>query len=98
VTKKFISTAGVLQEAVIDNRSSQTEVVDLSEVGVLEEVDNVRASLKELGYEVSAFNVKDNLTDLVDFLQEERPDLIFNLCESLGNVSIHEMHVAGNVL
>jgi D-alanine-D-alanine ligase len=93
--KKFVSAAGELQEGIVNGRSSQAVVVDLSEVGVLEEVGNVRTSLMELGYEVSAFNVTDNLVELIEFLEAERPDLIFNLCESLANISIHEMHVAG---
>jgi D-alanine-D-alanine ligase len=32
---------------------------------------------------------------LLQFLRTEKPDVIFNLCESVGNESIHEMHVAG---
>jgi D-alanine-D-alanine ligase len=32
---------------------------------------------------------------LFDFLEEKKPDVIFNLCESVWNESVHEMHVAG---
>ena len=93
-TKKFVSPMGVLQEGT-DERSIRNGAVDLSEVGVLEEVDNVHTSLMELGYDVSVFNVTDNLCEFVNFLTKQKPDLVFNLCESLGNVAIHEMHVAG---
>ncbi|MEK6571702.1 MAG: ATP-grasp domain-containing protein [Bacteroidota bacterium] len=92
--RKFVSPTGILQEGT-DERLGRTEIVDVSELGVLEEVDNVHASLKELGYGVAIFNVADNLSELVAFLEKEKPDLVFNLCESLGNVPIHEMHVAG---
>lgn len=94
VGRKFISTSGVLQEGV-DERLARSTVVDLSELGVLEGVDNVHVSLKELGYDVSVFNITDNIAELITFLEKEKPDLIFNLCESLGSVAIHEMHVAG---
>lgn len=94
IGRKFISTSGVLQEGV-DEQLARSRVVDLSELGVLEEVDNVHISLKELGYDVSVFNITDNIAELITFLEKEKPDLIFNLCESLGSVAIHEMHVAG---
>jgi D-alanine-D-alanine ligase len=92
--RKFVSASGALQEDAAA-LSPQPDVVDISELGVLQEVDDVKASLKELGYNVSVFNLTENIPELISFLEKERPDLVFNLCESLGNVSIHEMHVAG---
>jgi D-alanine-D-alanine ligase len=92
--RKVITPTGILSNGFTES-SSRAEVVDLSEVGVLEEVDNVRSSLKELGYDVNVFNVTNNIGALVTFLEKEKPDLIFNLCESVGNVAIHEMHVVG---
>src|SRR5439155_4894873 len=41
------------------------------------------------------FNVDAEISRLVTFLREEQPDVVFNLCESVGNASIHEMHIAG---
>jgi D-alanine-D-alanine ligase len=92
--RKVVTPAGVLSNGATEP-SSRVEVVDLSEIGVLEEVDSVRSSLKELGYDVNVFNVTNNIGDLITFLEKEKPDLIFNLCESVGNVAIHEMHVVG---
>ncbi len=69
--------------------------IDLSEVGVLEEREHVRQALEQSGYEASFFNMNGNVQRLIDFMREKKPDLIFNLCESLGNESVHEMHVAG---
>ncbi|MGA9365744.1 MAG: ATP-grasp domain-containing protein [Bacteroidota bacterium] len=94
IGRKVVTPAGVLSNGSTES-SSRAEVVDLSEVGVLEEVDNIRSSLKELGYDVNVFNVTNNIGDLVTFLEKEKPDLIFNLCESVANVAIHEMHVVG---
>jgi D-alanine-D-alanine ligase len=71
------------------------EMVDLSEVGVLEEREHVQKALLQAGYQASLFNMNGDLDRLLRFLDEKQPDLIFNLCESVGNESIHEMHVAG---
>jgi D-alanine-D-alanine ligase len=94
VGRKVVTATGILSNGFTESRS-HAEVVDLSEVGVLEEVDSVRSSLKELGYGVNVFNVTDNIGELVTFLERDRPDLVFNLCESVRNVAIHEMHIAG---
>lgn len=69
--------------------------VDLSEMGVLEERENVEKVLQLCGYRTSLFNMNGDIKRLIAFLEEKEPDLIFNLCESVGNESIHEMHVAG---
>jgi D-alanine-D-alanine ligase len=69
--------------------------VDLSEVGVLEERRQVQESLQRSGYKSSLFNMNGDVRRLLDFLEQEQPDVIFNLCESVGNESVHEMHVAG---
>ncbi|MBP8975971.1 MAG: ATP-grasp domain-containing protein [Bacteroidetes bacterium] len=72
-----------------------TELVDLSEVGVIEERLQVEAALKEKGFQTQSFNINNDIQSLVSFLSEEKPKLVFNLCESLFGKAIHEMHVAG---
>jgi D-alanine-D-alanine ligase len=69
-------------------------LTDLSEVGVLEEKEDIARALQAIGFKPSIFNVDEDLSRLVTFLKEQQPDVIFNLCESVGNVSTHEMHVA----
>ncbi len=92
--RKFISENGVLQEG--GKMQAAAEVMtDLSEVGVLEEREDVGRALQAIGYKTTVFNVDGNVSRLVNFLTEEDPDVIFNLCESVGNKSIHEMHVVG---
>lgn len=96
--RKYISETGQIQSS-----SSHAEVlagvnttyVDLSEVGVLEEREHVQKALQGFGYKTSLFNMNGDIKRLIHFLEEKEPDLIFNLCESVGNKSIHEMHVAG---
>lgn len=93
--RKFISEAGVLQEGsklIIPHAEVQS---DLSEVGVLQECEDIARAIQALGYKSVLFNVDDDLARFVNFLKDEHPDAIFNLCESVGNESIHEMHAVG---
>lgn len=93
--RKFISEHGVLQEGSKIVQTREETMVDLSEVGVLEEREDIARALNALGYKASIFNVDEDICRLVNFLKDEQPDLIFNLCESVGNDATHEMHVAG---
>jgi D-alanine-D-alanine ligase len=93
--RKFISEHGVLQEGGSMARVQAEAMVDLSEVGVLEEREDIARALNVLGYKASVFNVDEDICRLVNFLKDEQPDIIFNLCESVGNDATHEMHVAG---
>jgi D-alanine-D-alanine ligase len=70
-------------------------LVDMSEVGVIEEREQVEKALQHKGYRTSLFNINGDIKRLITFIEEQRPDLIFNLCESLKGESLHEMHVAG---
>lgn len=76
------------------NALSQT-IIDLSEVGVLESRLQIENALRRKGYQTVSFNINGSIKRLLEFLDDEKPSLIFNLCESLLGQSIHEMHVAG---
>lgn len=96
--KKFISESGRITG--IYSRSeifgtAPMNLVDLSEVGVIEEREQVEKALKLKGYRTSLFNINGDIERLIKFIETDKPDLIFNLCESLKGESIHEMHVAG---
>ncbi len=69
--------------------------IDLSEVGVLEEKEDIQDALRALGYETSIFNMSDDLDRFLAYLKAMQPDVIFNMVECLGDNAIHEMHVAG---
>ena len=69
--------------------------VDLSEVGVLEQKEDIEVALRSLGYETSIFNMSDDLDRFLAYLKAMQPDIIFNMVECLGDSAIHEMHVAG---
>ncbi len=70
-------------------------LIDLSEVGVIEAREHVEQALREEGYRTTLCNINGDLKRLIDFLQDTKPDLVFNLCEGVRNQAIHEMHVAG---
>lgn len=94
--RKYISEAGVLQEgSKLVNTSNVEVLTDLSEVGVLEEKEDIARALQHIGYKTVIYNVDSDIVKLVNFLRETQPDVIFNLCESIGNISVHEMHVVG---
>lgn len=93
--RKFISETGVLQEGGKSHQHEVEALTDLSEVGVIEEREDIARALQASGFKTSIFNVDGDISRLINFLKEEQPDVIFNLCESVGNVAIHEMHIAG---
>lgn len=75
--------------------SKPLPALDLSEIGVVEEMGDIRTALESLGYKSTILNVDSDVYRLIDHLQNDRPDLIFNLVECVENESLHEMNVAG---
>lgn len=68
---------------------------DASEFGVLDEMKMIAGELESAGYSVIIFSVDDDVKRLITFLSEEKPDVIFNLCESVQGKSDLEMCIAG---
>jgi D-alanine-D-alanine ligase len=96
--RKFISEMGQIEAAVTRSQvvsGNQSSSLDLSEVGVLEERAHVQEALQKNGYKTSLFNMNSDIKRLIQFVEEKEPDLIFNLCEAVGDESTHEMFVAG---
>lgn len=69
--------------------------VDLSEVGVVDEMRDIKTALDSLGYKTTIVNVNSDVYRLIDYLRNERPDIIFNIVESVENESLQEMNIAG---
>jgi D-alanine-D-alanine ligase len=94
----YVNEKGKLQAGAQIRRGEKRtfqELIDLSEVGVVDEMDDIKEALNSIGYSTTTFNVDSDAFRLFDYLRNDRPDMIFNLVECLGNESIHEMHVAG---
>ena len=58
-----------------------------------EVVDEVAAALSEGGHKVSLIGINDDLRELLEKLDDKRPDLVFNLCERFADNDEYEMHV-----
>jgi D-alanine-D-alanine ligase len=58
-----------------------------------EVVDEVAGALSEGGHKVSLIGISDDLRELLDKLDDKRPDLVFNLCERFAENDVYEMHV-----
>jgi D-alanine-D-alanine ligase len=96
--RKFLSEAGQ-----IGGMAGHADVIstvapgmlDLSEVGVIEAREHVEQALRAEGFQTTLLNINGDLKRLIDFLRDAKPDIIFNLCEGVRNLAIHEMHIAG---
>ena len=58
-----------------------------------EVVDEVARALSEVGHKTSLIGISDDLRELLDKLDDKRPDLVFNLCERFADNDVYEMHV-----
>lgn len=76
-------------------KSESSNVIDLSEVGVIEEYEEIKATLSNRGIETETFNLLDNIQELCSKLASKEYDVVFNLVESVGGESTKEMYVAG---
>jgi D-alanine-D-alanine ligase len=60
-----------------------------------EVVDQVANALTEGGHKISLLGIHSSLRELLDKLDEQKPDLVFNLCESFAGNDFAEMYVTG---
>ncbi|MCI0716241.1 MAG: ATP-grasp domain-containing protein [Chlorobi bacterium] len=74
---------------------SVPEEIDMSEYGVLDEVRSVERALAPLEHNTKLVPVALDINKLINELNENRPDIIFNLCESVDGDSTQEMNIAG---
>lgn len=95
--REFAFTAGVnhVHSGIWVSAAKADGKIDLSEVGVIEEKEDIQSALRAIGYETSIFNMSDDLDRFLGYIKAMQPDVIFNMVESLGDNAIHEMHVAG---
>ena len=85
---------GPVYEGSVDI-DSIPEAIDMSEYGVLDEVRSVERALKPLEHNTKIVPFALDITKLIDELKENRPDIIFNLCESVDGDPTQEMNIAG---
>ncbi len=68
--------------------------IDMSEYGVLDEMKSVQRALKESEHITKIVPVALDIYKLIDELRSDRPDIIFNLCESVDGDPTQEMNIA----
>jgi D-alanine-D-alanine ligase len=66
----------------------RSNAVDHDEV-----VDEVAEALRASGHQVALLGIHDELREMVEKLEEQKPDLVFNLCETFGGQDINEAHI-----
>ncbi len=93
--RKFVSETAMAEKSLLKETARTISKIDMSEVGVLEQKEDIKLALQSLGYRTTIFNMSNDMNRFFDFLSKGKPDIIFNMVESLGDQAIHEMHVAG---
>ena len=68
--RKYISESGVLQDGSKAQAKSRDRLTDLSEIGVLEEKEDIARALNSLGYKTTIFNVDGDIVRFVTFLRD----------------------------
>jgi D-alanine-D-alanine ligase len=58
-----------------------------------EVVDQVAQALSSGGHKVSLLGINSDISELMKKLEEQKPDIVFNLCETFGGKDSSEMHV-----
>jgi D-alanine-D-alanine ligase len=87
--------AGPVYEGTGVDIDELDEAIDMSEYGVLDEVKSVERALAPLEHNTKIIPVALDINKLIDELRENRPDIIFNLCESVDGDPTQEMNIAG---
>jgi D-alanine-D-alanine ligase len=65
----------------------------LAEDGILEEIGAVEEAIHTLGHQCFVVAVRDEIFTVIHWLREIRPDVVFNLCESVYGNSCWEMNI-----
>ncbi len=65
----------------------------LAEDGILEEIGAVEEAVRSLGHQCFVVAVRDEILTTIHWLNEIRPDVVFNLCESVYGNSCWEMNI-----
>jgi D-alanine-D-alanine ligase len=65
----------------------------LAEDAVIEEIGAVEASVRSLGHQCFVIAIRDEIFSVVHWLNEIRPDVVFNLCEGVYGNSCWEMNI-----
>jgi D-alanine-D-alanine ligase len=65
----------------------------LAEDGVLEEIGAVEEAVRLLGHQCFIMAIREEIFTVIHWLKEIRPDVVFNLCESVYGNTCWEMNI-----
>jgi len=65
----------------------------LAEDAILEEIGAVEEAIHSLGHESIVVAVRSEILTVIHWLNEFRPDVVFNLCESVYGNACWEMNI-----
>lgn len=85
---------GPIYDRTIVNIEALPQAIDMSEYGVLDEMRSVERALQPLKHNIKIVPFALDINKLIDELNEYRPDVIFNLCESVDGDPTQEMNIA----
>jgi len=84
-----------LGERLIPQSVITNPELDRSLSCVEEEIGAIETALLSSGYKVSVITVDGDIVNLINQLKSKKPDLIFNLCESIDGKPFQEVNVTG---
>ena len=65
----------------------------LAEGAIIEEIEAVESAVRSLGHQCAVIAVRDEIFQVIHWLKEYQPDVVFNLCESVYGHSCWEMNI-----
>ena len=65
----------------------------LAEEAIIEEIGAVEEALRSLGHQGYVLAIRDEILTVIHWLKEIRPDVVFNLCESVYGNASWEMNI-----
>ncbi|MBC62637.1 MAG: hypothetical protein CMP11_09315 [Zetaproteobacteria bacterium] len=91
--KKKILKITVIVEAPF-SKFNKSNIVDLLyNEDWRDELDVIRV-LKSFGHTVQVFGIYNDIYEFVDFVRKEKPDIVFNLCETFCHDRLYEADLA----
>lgn len=91
MAKILIVFDAVSEETVHRNFFSDETNPHYSAAEIIKDVKEVEKSVKSLGYSTALYDLCGTLKNLASVVRKEKPDLIFNLVDSLGNDAMGEI-------
>jgi D-alanine-D-alanine ligase len=87
----------VLKVALLYNLSERLQKGEekdiLAEDAIIEEIGAVENAVRTLGHQCFVMAIHDEILTVMHWLQEIRPDVVFNLCESVYGNTCWEMNI-----